>query len=114
MAFTFSNASHLIGTTEWSLVNNSSVIATSSTQCVLQPFIDLVNSGMAAGDQFQLTVYEKINGGTQSVVYRATFTGVQSDQPSLPALIVGEGWDITLKKLAGTDRTIAWSLRKSA
>lgn len=100
-----------IGTTEWSLTNNSSTVAAKTDQGGLQVWLDL--SAMAAGDQFELIVYEKIvTGGTQRRAWRQTFTGPQTDPHTpLPTVLVKWGWDVTLKKLAGTDRSITWSLR---
>lgn len=110
MAFTFSNNSASISTTEFSLVNNSTTPAADTTDCMLQVWIDLAN--MAAGDQYEIKIKEKINGGSQLVGYYAAVEGAQSYPFISPALVVGEGWDVTMKKLAGTDRTINWSLRK--
>ncbi len=100
-----------IGTTEWSLTNNSSTIAAKTDQGGLQIMLDL--SALAAGDQFELIFYEKVvSGGTQRRSWRVAFTGVQADpHPPLPTVLVKWGWDVTLKKLAGTDRSITWSLR---
>jgi hypothetical protein len=32
----------------------------------------------------------------------------------IPSVILGEGWDVTVTRLAGSDRTIYWSIRKVA
>lgn len=113
MALGITGNSATIGTTEYSIpaATTSGVPTSQTDDCVLQCWIDL--GAMAAGDSFQVKVYEKVNGGTQRTVYVATLVGAQTDAAFvLPSLFLGEGWDVTLKKIAGTDRSIGWSLRK--
>lgn len=112
MAISFVNDSASISTTEYSLpADTTSGVPTAQTDdCVLQAWIDFGN--MVAGDQYEVKVYEKVNGGTARVVERATVTGAQTEPYITASLIVGDGWDVTVKRLAGSDRTIAWSLRK--
>jgi hypothetical protein len=112
MSLTTIEHSPTVSTTEYSLVNNSTTIATSTTQCMMQAFVDL--NAMAAGDVFRLRVYEKtVSGGTQRVIYDRTYQGVLS-QPIVvtPALVLANGWDVTLLKLSGTDRAIPYSVRQ--
>lgn len=103
-----------ISTTEYSLPNNSTTLTPITVDGVYQAFIDVAN--MAAGDQYELKVYEKVtSGGTQRLADTFILTGAQS-KPCfvLPSLIFLHGWDITLKRLAGSDRTIGWSIRQVA
>jgi len=100
-----------IGTTEYSLPNNSTTLTPRTEDGMYQALIDL--NAMAAGDQYEIKIYEKItSGGTQRAVFSATVTGVQSPF-IIPALMLLHGWDITMKKLAGTDRSISWSIRQA-
>jgi len=103
-----------ISTTEYSLTNNSTSLATKTDDGVFQCFLNLTN--MAAGDQYELKVYEKVtSAGSQIMLHRAVFTGAQSPVGyALPSLILMHGWDISLKRLAGSDRTIFWSIRQVA
>lgn len=103
-----------IGTTEWSLSNNSSTIATQGTSGVYQVFCDL--NAVAAGDVFELKGYEKaLIGSTQRVVFSARFSGAQSAPLwASPSLVLMKGWDFSLKKISGTDRSIIWSVRSVA
>lgn len=81
---------------------------------VYQAFIDF--NALAAGDVFQFKVYEKVlSSSLQRVVFAATISGAQGCPvwPS-PTLILIHGWDMTLMKLSGTDRSIDWSIRKVA
>lgn len=103
-----------ISTSEYSLPNDSTSLAAITTDGVYQVFLDL--SALAAGDEYELKVYEKVqSGGTQRVVYRAYFVSVQATPHSVtPSLVLMHGWDVTLKRLAGSDRTIGWSIRQVA
>lgn len=113
MAITFVNNSATISTTEYSLPANSTTLTAQTDDCILQVVLDL--NALTATEQYEFKLYEKVNGGTARVCVYAVFSGAQP-QPiyAAPSLIVGEGWDVTLKKLAGTDRAIPWSLRKVA
>ena len=79
-----------------------------------QVLLDL--SALAAGDQFELKLYEKIvSTGTQRLVETWTFSGAQS-RPifAAPSMILLHGWDMSLKRIAGSDRSIGWSIRQVA
>lgn len=109
----FNAGTATIGTSEYSMVGNttSGVPLANTTTGFYQLFVDL--SAMAAGDQFQIKIYEEVYSGTQGVAEVYTFTGVQAKPIcSFPGLILIEGWDMTVKKLAGTDRSIWFDVRK--
>jgi hypothetical protein len=116
MALTFTNDSASISTSEYSLpADTTTSVPTSQTgDGVYQFFIDFAN--MVAGDQYRVRIYEKYDaGGTQRLAEEWILTGAQSKPLFVtPSLILGEGWDCTVLRLAGSDRTIAWSIRKSA
>lgn len=100
-----------ISTTEISLTNATSTIATKTDKVTAQVFLDL--SALIAGDEFKLKFYDKVlSGGTQRLVEQWTFAGAQA-RPNFvtPALMIGEGWDFTLTKVTGTDRSISWEIR---
>jgi hypothetical protein len=102
-----------IGTTEYSLPNDSTTLTPITVDGVYQA--ELYFDAMAAADQYQITVYEKVlSSGNQRIYYQAFITGVQSQAFVIPSLILMHGWDITVKKLAGTDRTVEWSIRQVA
>jgi len=112
MGILYSNASRTIGTTEWSLPADSAGPTAQTTDGVYQVWIDFAN--LAAGDQYRVRLYEKYDSsGTQRLVEGWTVTGAQSKPlMAMPSMILGEGWDVTVTKLAGTDRTIYWSIRR--
>ena len=113
MAFDFTKEnSALIGTTEHSLPANTEVgVPTSqSDTCQVQTWLKV--DSMAAGDEFLVQLYEKvIAAGAQSVIdsWRLVYP---VDKLVISGIIVHNGWDITVKKVAGSDRTVEWSLRK--
>jgi hypothetical protein len=105
-----------ISTTEYSLPNDANYSSGSpmTADGVYQLFLDL--NALASGDSFELKIYEKVTAaGSQRLVDTFTLNGAQSKPGAVyPSLILLHGWDITLKKLAGTDRAIGWSIRQVA
>lgn len=103
-----------VGTTEWSMTTDTAGPDVDTTDGVYQVFIDL--NALVSGDTFAFYVYEKVlSSSTQRLIYSATFTGAQGSPIWVsPSLILLHGWDATLKKIAGTDRSIDWSIRKVA
>ena len=100
-----------VGSTEFSLVNGSTTLAAATGDGVMQGSIDA--SAMAAGDVYELNVYEKVRGSDSKLKFMPTITlnGAQTTAVVIPAFIMLYGWDVTLKKIAGTDRNFVWSLR---
>lgn len=116
MAITYTNDNATISTTEYSIPGDAAFGAgtVQTTQGVFQFLIDF--GAMAAGDQFRVRLYEKtVSTGTQRLVEEWILTNIQS-KPMLvtPSVVLGGGWDVTVLKLAGTDRSIPWSIRKLA
>ena len=79
---------------------------------IYQVFVDV--NAVAFGDEFLLKVYEKVQSSdTQRLVYQATITGPQAEPVFVtPALVLMHGWDVTIIRVTGTDRTITWSIRQ--
>jgi hypothetical protein len=106
--------SESVGTTEHSLATDTSYSSADAQtdDGVVQAVIDV--NAMAAGDQYRVRMYEICRSGdTQRIAHSAVLTGAQSEPLYYtPALTMMHGWDVTLTKLAGTDRTINWSLRR--
>lgn len=110
----FTGSAVTISTTEISMINGTSTIATNSTAGIYQAFVDL--NAVAAGDVFEFRAYEKtITGGTQRLVYYARFANAQASPIFVsPTLVLGIGWDMTLIKSSGTDRALTWRISKVA
>lgn len=103
-----------ISTTEYSLPNNSTTLTPITADGIYQVFIDF--NALTVTEVYELKFYEKVvSAGSQRLVMTATIAGVQG-QPCYvtPSLIFLHGWDVTLKKISGTDRSIGWSIRQVA
>lgn len=102
-----------ISTTEYSvtLASTSGVPAAKTDKVTATLVLDL--NALAAGDQFEIKLYDKCRSGdTQRQVDKWIVAGAQAGPIFMtPPLMIGEGWDFTIKKLAGTDRTIPGEVR---
>jgi hypothetical protein len=105
-----------VGTTELSIVSGTTALQTITDDGVYQLWLDPVGAAMAKGDEFKIRIYEKVEatGGTKRVVFVATLSDAQSELWCSPMLILINGWDMTLQKIAGTDRAWDASIRKVA
>lgn len=104
-----------IGSTEWSLPNNSGTLTPITDDGVYQLFLDV--SAVTSADSFTLKAKEKVqSSGTQRVFFTQTFGPISVSDPNFvsPPFLLLHGWDWTLTKDAGTDRSISWSIRKTA
>jgi hypothetical protein len=114
MAITTTDLTTTIGTTETSLVTGSAYASGSpqTDNAVVQVVLDV--SALAAGDEFLISIYERVQGGTQRAIATWPIAGAQSELWISPALVLTDGWDVAAKKLAGTDRAIRSSVRRIA
>jgi hypothetical protein len=100
-----------ISTTEYSLPNNSTTPAAITTDGIYQIFLDLTN--VVIGDEYKLAIKEKItSGGTQRTIASCYLVGPYPEHFVSPSYIFMHGWDVTLIRTAGSDRTIYWSIRQ--
>jgi hypothetical protein len=101
-----------VGATELSVVSGTTTLQTVTTHGVYQVFLDASN--MAKGDEYHVRIYETVEGtgGTKRQVYEATLHDVQSQLFVTPMLQLKNGWDVTLIKIAGTDRAFDASIRR--
>lgn len=103
-----------ISTTEYSLPNDGTTLTPITVDGVYQLFLDL--SALTATEQYRLRFYERVQAaGTTRVFHEVTFSGAQGEPVYVsPSFLLLHGWDITLQKLQGTDRSIPWSIRQVA
>ncbi len=102
-----------VGTAELSIVSGTTTLQTITTAGVYQLFVDASN--MAKGDEFRIKIYETaLSGGTKRVLMASTLLGAQAEMFVTPSLILMNGWDMTIVKIAGTDRAFTASIRKIA
>src|SRR3972149_1229304 len=111
MAIYPTNGGATSGTTEAWLAAASTAKTDQTDDAMLTVWIDF--AAMVAGDQYKIRLVEKINAGTQRTAFEAIVTGAQAGPWVMPAFIVGDGWEVGVGKLTGTDRSIAGSLRKA-
>jgi len=85
-----------------------------SVDGVHQLFVELNN--LAAGDIYRIRAWDAISsGGTARVIFEENIAGpVGTPLYVTPSLVQMHKWDFSLTKLSGTDRSIAWSIRKIA
>lgn len=110
-AYTFNTS---VSVTELSITGGTSSIQAITDAGVYQLFLDL--SPMAAGDVFEIKLYEKVrSASTQRVCQTWTVAHAQGDPNWVSdSFLLLNGWDFTIKKLSGTDRTIEGSVRKAS
>jgi hypothetical protein len=103
-----------ISTSEYFVAGDSTSADYQTADGVYQLWLDL--SAVVAGDIFTIRVYEKVgSAGTARVVLTDSVTGpLESPHYVTPSLILMHGWEFSLIRNAGSDRTIAWSVRKIA
>lgn len=103
-----------IGTTEYSLPNAAtySAGAARTETGVLQLWLDL--NALASGDQYTLRLYRKIaSAQTLRLAETWSFSGAQVTPIfGSETFIVRHGWDFTLQKITGVDRSIFWSIER--
>lgn len=100
-----------VGATELSIVSGTTTLATDTNDGVYQLWLDPGN--MAKADEYRIRLYEKaISTGTKMVFASWTLLGAQTDVFVTPTFILLHGWDMTILKLAGTDRAFSASIRK--
>jgi hypothetical protein len=107
------NGIETVTTTEWSMATDTSYDTgdAQTTDGVFQVFLEV--AALASTDEYRVRIYEKVrSAGTQRVVYDATLVGTQPGPFVSPSLILMHGWDMTIIKVAGTDRSIEWSIRQ--
>lgn len=103
-------------TTELSLVSGTSTLQTVTDDGVYQVLLDL--NALANGDIFTIRFYEKVRSADTKRVF-ASFT-VAHAQGADNAIWISDsfllihGWDVTIQRNAGADRTITGSIRKVA
>lgn len=109
-AFTGSQS---VTTTEHSLTTDTTGPDSDTTDGCFQPFIAIPAAATYA-DLFRIRYYETVSG-TQYQIFEADVRGTGAAQCWVgPAMTLGVGWDMTIIKTAGTDRTIVWHINQAS
>lgn len=108
----YTAAGTTIGATEYSISLASTSGAPASKTDKVSACCSLDLNALAIGDVFKLTLYDKCRSGDTQRVVESWYVGVNNGPNFItPPFMIGEGWDFTLKKISGTDRTIPASIR---
>lgn len=101
-----------ISTTEYSLPANSTSLATVTDDGVFQLMLDL--NALTNSDDFELKMYEKCLSSSSKRLFSYTYLRGTYAEPIMvfPCVILMHGWDMTLRRLNGSDRSILWSIRQ--
>ena len=107
-------ASATIGATEFFLASNSITVADQTVDGIYQLLLEL--NALANGDEFRVRLYEAVSAaGTRRIVEEWVISGLQGTPNWFtPSFILLHKWEFSITKLLGTDRAIAWSIRKVA
>src|SRR5882672_1013623 len=108
--FTPTTGSASAGASEISLISGTTSLQASTTAGDVEIWIDLSN--MVVGDQYQVRLVEKVNGGTAANAFISFPKDVQVGLYRVGPLRVSEGWDPRLKLTSGSARTVNWSIRQ--
>lgn len=102
-----------VGATELSIVSGTTTLQSVAVAGAYQLFIDA--GTMAKADEFRVKIYEIVEatGGTKKVLTQWSLQGVQTEIFVTPTFMLMNGWDMTIQKIAGTDRAFDASIRKA-
>ena len=102
-----------ISTTEYFLAADSTTQGSGqATDGAYQLVLELNN--LAAGDIFRVRAYDAVSSaGTARAIWEENIPGpVGTPLAAFPTIILLHKWDFSLLRVAGSDRSIAWSIRK--
>ncbi len=107
----FATGSTSIGVTEYFLASASTTATPQTTDGIYQLYVDL--SALVKGDVFIIRGYEKVqSGGTRRVFFTDRVANAQGDPHWVsPSFLLLHGWEFSIQKSAGSDETIAYSIR---
>lgn len=103
-----------VGATELSIVSGTTTLQTVTDDGLYQLFIDPAN--MAKGDSYEVSCYERVEpaSGTKRLLWREYLQDVYDGLWVSPVTCMVNGWDYTIRKIAGTDRAFDASIRRAA
>jgi hypothetical protein len=109
----YATASPTVGATEYSFAAASTSLPTKTDIAFYALTLDL--NALTASEEFLVQLYEMgVSGGTKRLVASWPVYLMGNPVIVLPSpggsLLLGNGWDWTIKKIAGTDRAIPFTL----
>lgn len=105
-----------VGSTELSLLSGTSTLQEDTNAGFYQLVIDTIAAGLGVSDYFEIRIYEKVEsaGGTKKNVFYGVIGGPQFRMFASQIILLRNGWDITMKKLSGSDCSFDASIRRVA
>jgi hypothetical protein len=101
-----------VSTTELSLISGTSTLQNDTTAGVYELWID--TSNMVKGDEFVVRGYRTVrSGGTKRKFFQVVLSDAQSEAFTFPAVILINGFDFTIQRTAGADRTFDTNIDKA-
>jgi hypothetical protein len=101
-----------VSTTELSLISGTSTLQNNNTAAMYQVSIDA--SAMAKGDRFRVKIYKAVrSGGTKRLFLQADIYNAQSELFVMAPVMLLFSWDVTIQKIAGTDRAFDTSIDRA-
>lgn len=111
IAEAFASSATISTAERWLAADSTTQGSGQSTDAAVQLFLDL--SALANGDEYRIRAWDAISSaGTVRIIMEWTVAHAQSEPIwATPTLLLLHKWDFSVTKLAGTDRSIAWSIR---
>jgi len=114
IAESFQDSATISGTEYFLAADSTTQGSGQSTDAAVQLLLDL--SALAAGDIYRVRAFDAVSSsGTSRAIFEENIAGpVGTAHYATPTLLLLHKWDFSVTKIAGTDRSIAWSIRTVA
>lgn len=101
---------------ELSIYSGTTTLQAATDDGFYQLWLDPFAAGMVKGDTFRAKIKEKVEGtgGVQRILYQNDLENAPAELWVSPTLCLINGHDMTLQKIAGTDRSWDASVRRAA
>lgn len=100
-----------IGSTAFSLVNESTTPAAVDAPGIYSTSIDF--SALTVTEEYEVVIYSAVDAaGSQLADLTAVIRGTTQPRWRSPPLDIDRDFDVRVRKLAGTDRIIGWSITR--
>lgn len=94
-----------IGSSAYYIMAGSTTPSYSTTAAVIQLLIDI--NAIVAGDEYKVKLVCKVDGSNVRTVYEANIAPQSNKGWASPQFIMEtSGWDFSIEKVSGTDRTL--------
>lgn len=116
LSYPYEGSASPSGTTEYSFPNATTYSSGSvkAEEGIFSFFLDM--NAMTSAETYRIRIYEKVRStSSPRTIVDVQITGDQDpDNWVFPSLHLKHGWDWTITKVSGTDRSFDYSIRKIA